>query len=186
MLHLGCALRFGTRGGLTEPGFETRLAESRVVAGNECRFAQLRAVVACMRVSDNLTRILTCRDISSDQFIKAKLFRPAYFKGAVYWWAHRDPGYGTGDILGRHGLDQRRWQAYLVALGGNIGDALDEFEELSRVDNGVGDGGPLDQILLRHFCAEVAACEQTISSYHGQRNVMFHARACFKGEEVTG
>jgi hypothetical protein len=32
-------------------------------------------------------------------------------------------------------LDKRKWQEYLVADGGKIGDALDEFEKLSRVDN---------------------------------------------------
>ena len=41
--------------GPTEPGFETRLAESRVIAGNECPLAQLHAVIARGLVSDNTT-----------------------------------------------------------------------------------------------------------------------------------
>ena len=121
--------------GLTEPGFETRLAESRVVAGNECALAHLHAVVARVRVSDNLARILACGQTPPDEFIETKLFRPPYFNGAIHWWAHRDPAYRTGDIVGRHGLDEHRWQAHLVAVGGKIGDALDEFEELRRADN---------------------------------------------------
>jgi len=30
--------------------------------------------------------------------------------------AHRDPTDGTCDILGRHGLDEHRCQAYLIAV----------------------------------------------------------------------
>jgi hypothetical protein len=45
---------------LSEPGFETRLAESCVIAGNECPLAQLHAVVTRLRVSDNLARIIPC------------------------------------------------------------------------------------------------------------------------------
>src|SRR6266852_1738458 len=48
------------RRGLSEPGFETRLAESCVIAGNECHLTQLHAVVTRVRVSDNLARIIAC------------------------------------------------------------------------------------------------------------------------------
>ena len=48
------------RRGLSEPGFETRLAESCVIAGNECPLTQLHAVVTRVRVSDNLARIIAC------------------------------------------------------------------------------------------------------------------------------
>src|SRR5882724_9025779 len=46
------------RRGLSEPGFETRLAESCVIAGNKCPLTQLHAVVTRVRVSDNLARII--------------------------------------------------------------------------------------------------------------------------------
>ena len=48
------------RRGLSEPGVETRLAESCVIAGNECPLTQLHAVVTRVRVSDNLARIIAC------------------------------------------------------------------------------------------------------------------------------
>src|SRR6478752_1339871 len=86
-LHLRCGLRLRTLGltcGLAEPGFKTRLAESRVVAGKERPLAHLYAVIARVRVSDNLARILAYRQISPDKFIEMKLFRPAYFNGAVH------------------------------------------------------------------------------------------------------
>src|SRR5215471_4328694 len=70
--------------GLAEPGFETRLPELRVVSGNQCPLAHLYSVVARVRVSDNLTRVLACHEISPDQFIETKLFRPPYFNRAVH------------------------------------------------------------------------------------------------------
>jgi len=38
--------------GLSEPGFETRLAEPRVIAGKECALAKVHAVVARVRVCE--------------------------------------------------------------------------------------------------------------------------------------
>lgn len=67
-----------------------------------------------MRVSDHLARILACSQVPSDEFIKTKPFRPSYFNGAIHWWAHRDSAYFTGDIVGRHRLDEHRWQPHFV------------------------------------------------------------------------
>ena len=44
--------------GLAEPGFETRLAKSRITAGNECLLAYGDTVVTRLGISNNLTRIL--------------------------------------------------------------------------------------------------------------------------------
>ena len=44
--------------GLIEPGFEAHLTESRAIAGKKRALAKLQAVVASMRVCDNLARIL--------------------------------------------------------------------------------------------------------------------------------
>jgi hypothetical protein len=41
-----------------DPVRETHLAESRAIAGKECALAKLHAVVARLRVCDNLARIL--------------------------------------------------------------------------------------------------------------------------------
>src|SRR5258708_16499761 len=73
------------RRGLSEPGVETRRAESCVIAGNECPLTQLHSVVTCVRVSDNLARIVACCQTSPDEFIETKLFWPAYFNGAIHW-----------------------------------------------------------------------------------------------------
>src|SRR5215475_6589841 len=47
----------------------------------------------------------------SHELIETELFRSAYFDGAIHWWAHRNPSYCAGDIVGRHGLDLARRSA---------------------------------------------------------------------------
>jgi hypothetical protein len=84
---------------LIKPGFETRLTESRVIFRNQCPLTHFDTEVARLRVSDNLARIFVCRQAHSDEFIQTKLFRPAYFNGAIHWRACRDPAYRTGDML---------------------------------------------------------------------------------------
>ena len=121
--------------GLFEPVRETRLVEPRVIARNECALANRHAVVARVRVGDNLARIVACAQTLSDEFVKPELFGPGYFHSAVHRRAYRDLSDRTGDIVGRHRLDEHRWQAYRVAVGGKIGDALDEFKELRRADD---------------------------------------------------
>src|SRR5258708_3145194 len=121
--------------GMFDPVRETHLAESRAIAGKECALAKLHAVVARVRVSDNFALIVACAQALSDEFVKTELFGSSYFNRAVHRRAHRDLSDRTGDIVGRHRLDERRWQAYFVAVGGKIGDAFDEFEELRRADN---------------------------------------------------
>src|SRR2546429_5758984 len=57
---------------------------------------------------------------------------------SIHWRACRDPAHRTGHIVSRHRLDKRSWQAHFVAVRGKIGNALDEFEELRRADNCLG------------------------------------------------
>src|SRR4029077_18902749 len=102
--------------GVFDPVRETHLAESRAIAGKESALAKLYAVVARVRVCDNLARILSCGKELPDEFIETKLFRPSYLKGAIHWRARRDPAHRTGHVVSRHRLDKRSWQAYFVAV----------------------------------------------------------------------
>jgi hypothetical protein len=120
---------------LGEPGFERRFAEPGIFTRDERALLHLDAVVASVRVSDNLTRILACGKTFPDEFIETELFRPPNFKGAFDGLADSDLAYRSGDIVGSHGLDEHRWQPHFVSLGGNIGDTLDEFEELRRAND---------------------------------------------------
>ena len=118
-----------------EPVFEMRLSESRVTAGNERGLAHLNAVVARLRVGNYLARILACGETSPNQLIQTKLFRARLFQRCHSGVSPCDAAQGTGDIIGRHGLDEGSWQAYCITVGGNIGDAFDEFEELRRAND---------------------------------------------------
>jgi hypothetical protein len=71
---VGARRRF--RRGLSKPGFETRLAESRAIARNKGLLAHFDTVIARLRVCDNLARILVCGQVLPDEFIETKPFRP--------------------------------------------------------------------------------------------------------------
>src|SRR5216683_5423689 len=89
-----CGLRVRTRNlccGLSEPGFETRLAESCVTARNQCSLADFRPRVKCVWVSDNFAGIFECGQAPPYEFIQATLFRAPNFDDAVYRRAYRDP-----------------------------------------------------------------------------------------------
>ena len=121
----------------------------------------------------------------SNEFIETELFWPRHLDGAIDWRAHGDSTDRNGDIVSRHGPDEHGCQTNLVAVGRGSGDALHEFEELRRLDDGVGDRGLLDQLLLSALRAEVPAPGQALGSHDRQRNVMPHACGHFRGKEVT-
>jgi hypothetical protein len=52
-----------------------------------------------------------------------------YPPGANGYFAHR-----AGHVFGGHGLDEHGREANRVAFGGQVGDTVDEFIELCRVD----------------------------------------------------
>src|SRR6516162_8138260 len=53
--------------------------------------------------------------------------------------------------------DRHRRQMHLVTLHGKMGNALEEFEELRRLDDGIGNRCIFDQLLLSDLRAEVRA-----------------------------
>ena len=71
-------------GSLTEPVFEARLAESRVIVRNEGPLAYLDTVVARVRVGDYLAWILARSQVPPDEFIQTELFGTAYFNGVIH------------------------------------------------------------------------------------------------------
>src|SRR5215469_16352074 len=122
--------RFDSR--LSQPIFEPGLSELRGVIGNECSLLHLDTVIAAVRVSDNLARILACGQAFPDDFIEMATFRPANFNRSMDSLAQRHLTYRTRDILRCDRLEKHMWQAHLVALSGKIGDGLNELEELRR------------------------------------------------------
>ena len=83
-----------------------------------------------MRVQVRRRQRVAKKDSYRDETFPAPLFRRCH--SAV---CPPRRGYGTGDIVCRHGLDEGRWQTDGVAVGGSIGDSANEFEELRRADD---------------------------------------------------
>src|SRR5206468_5189289 len=119
-----CGLRMRTRNlccGLSQPGFETGLAESCVIARKQCSLADFRSRVTRVWISDDFAGIFERGQAPPDEIIQAKLLRPCNFNDAVYRRTYRNPAHSTRDIVGGHRLEEHMRQTYLVAIGGNIG-----------------------------------------------------------------
>src|SRR6266852_6622723 len=143
--------------GLSKPGLETRLAESCVIARNQCSLADSCPRVKRFGISDHFAGIFECCQAPPDQFIQAKLFWAPNFDDAVHRRANCNSCHGGRDIVGSHWLEKHRWQMHVAVNDGNGGDAFDEFKELRRVNDGVWDGRELhvDQLFLSDLGPEV-------------------------------
>ena len=125
--------------GSLQPVLEARRGEEGTITGNEGPFAQLSTEVLCVRISDDLARIVAETQTLTDERIEAELLRSGHFDGTLQRRAHSDPANRAGDIIGRDRLDEHRCQSNGVAICCSLRDALDELEELRRVDDRVGD-----------------------------------------------
>ena len=127
-----------------------------------------------MRVNDNLAGVVARAEALTDQFIETELLGTGHFNRAIQWRAHGDPADRLGDVISRHGLNEYRWQPNRRSVSGFIGDALDELEELRRVNDRVRDPGTLDQRFLSVLRSEVGTVGYTLGSHHGERDVVRH------------
>ena len=66
-----------------------------------------------------------------------------------------------------------------------VGDAAEEFQELGRADDGVGDAGGLDQFLLGDLGAEIAIVGRPVGSDDGERDMVPDARCGLRREKVA-
>src|SRR5258708_31241692 len=171
--------------GLSEPGFETRLAESCVVARNQRFLPEFRPRVKRVWISDDFAGIIERGQAPPDEFIHAKLFGASNFDDAVYRLTYCNPTHATCHIVGGHRLEKYRWQMHFAADHGNVGQALEELEELRRMDDGVGDGRFFDQFLLSNLGSEVATFGQQLCPHNRQRNMMPYPRGRFMNEQVA-
>ena len=155
---------------------------SRPAPGRAC--ARPRSPeVPRLRVRQDLARVVLRSEEAPDQHVDAELLGTANLDDPVRW----GPGGSASDrrrnVLGRHRLDQCLRQVDRVAMRRVIGDLVDELEELSGVDDGVGDRRSLDQGLLRELRPEVAgdrrrqvpALGQLLGADDRQGDVVTHA-----------
>src|SRR5438552_8420217 len=145
----------GVDGGSSEPVLEADLAQPGVGAGHERTLAKLRAEVARVRVGDDYPSILACTETESNAFVKAKLLWPRHFNDAVQRCSHCDPANRNRNIRGRYGLEQHGGDVHRIPVGGIVGDAFEELEELRSADDRVRDRRVSDQLVLGDLRAEV-------------------------------
>src|SRR5262249_22005377 len=149
--------------------------ESRIAGRNQRALTKFGPVVPRVRVNDNLAGVVARTEKLTDQFIETELLRTGQFGRAIERRGDGDSGDGLRDVISRHGLNECVRQTHLRSLGGLIGDALDELEELRRVNNRVRDPATLDQRFLSILRLEVRTVGNAPGAYDGQRNVMLHA-----------
>src|SRR5262249_16059590 len=99
--------------------------------------------------------------------------------------ADSNSAYRNGDILCGHWVEKRSWQTHLVAVGGSVGNALDELEELRRTHDRVRNRSAFDHSFLGHLRAEVTARKKTVGADDRKSHMMFYSCSPFRGYEVT-
>src|SRR3989454_2078162 len=151
--------------GLAQPVVETGLTQHRVFFGDERPFSQHRAEVAGLGIGHYLARVVPRAEELSDESVKAELLGSADFADAVDRSTDGGALYGHCDIIRRHGLEQHRCQADGIAVGRGVRDALDELEELGRVNDRVWDRRSLDQRFLSDLRSEVPALCQAVGAH---------------------
>ena len=154
------------RHGLIQPRLEVDLAEPCVGGGNERTFSELSAKIPRVWVDDDFAAIVARGEALSDQLIETELFGASHLNRAVQRRAHGDPANRLGDVVGRHGLNEDRWQPNRRSVRGFVGDALDELEELGGMDDRVGDSRALDQSFLSGLRPKIWTVGNALGSDH--------------------
>ena len=110
---------------------------------------------------------------------------PADFDRAVERRPERDVGERLDDLIRHDRLHERRRQTIDVAVERRFRDPFDELEELRRLQDRVGDGRRLDEVLLRSLGPHVPAFDETLRADDRQRDVMLHARRLLGREQIA-
>src|SRR5262245_3779786 len=124
--------------GFAEPIAEPRRTDVRFGSRDERLVVQLRAEVASMRIRDDLTGILAGNEDLPGQLIQWDGLRPCHFNRVVERLPKRDVGKRLHNLVRHDRLHERRRYVIDVAVERAFRDPFDEFEELRRFQDGVG------------------------------------------------
>ncbi|MND79247.1 hypothetical protein D3C80_709780 [compost metagenome] len=89
------------------------------------------------------------------------------------------------NVIGGDRLQKARRQTCRVAYGSRLGDAAEEFHELRRVDDRIGNAGIPDDLFLSDLGAHVTALGQAIGTDNGKRDVMLYAGGLFRRRQIA-
>ena len=112
-------------------------AQSSPVAGDERARPRIAPKYVACGSAMTSRRILLSRESFANELVEAELFGAGNLHHTIHWRAH---GYGRDrlrDVVGSHRLNENGRQVYGVAFGSRGRNALDELEELGRVDDRV-------------------------------------------------
>src|SRR5262245_59506072 len=131
-----------------EPFVETDAAQPRLAQRHQRALLDTAAEVPRLAVPHDLARIADRLQIARDDVVERDPVRAGDLDDAVARRRDRHIGDGGGDVVRGDGLEQAGRDRDLVAVRAFSGDALEELHELGRADDGVGDAGGHDQLLL--------------------------------------
>src|ERR1700730_15059855 len=139
-----------------EPFLEIDAAEARFAQRHERALLDPAAPVSGLGVTHDRTRVPERLQIAGNDVVEGCSLWAGDLDDAVAWCRERHIGDDGTNVVGRDRLDQAGRQPDCVSIRAGSGDAAEEFQELGRADDGVGDAGGLDQSLLRDLGAEIA------------------------------
>jgi hypothetical protein len=108
------------------------------------------------RVAHDLTRVADRLQIAGDDFVERRSFRAGDLDDAVSRRASATSATMAATSSAAMGWNRPGESLTMFPSALECGDAAEEFQELGRADDGVGDAGGLDQFLLGDLGAEIA------------------------------
>src|SRR5262245_8048351 len=178
-------VRGSLRRRVTEPGFEARTTDKRTAAGYQSLVAQFRAEVAGMNVRSDLACIFPGNQDPLHELVEPKLLRAGNLDRVVQRCPQHDVRQCFHNIIRKDRLDECRRDTNRLPVAAGVGYSAHEFEELRGPEDRVRNPRRLDQVLLGHLCAEVAALLQSISADDRQRDMKPYSSCHLGGQEIA-
>ena len=134
---------------------------------------------------DLFTRVADRLQIAGDDFVERRSFRASDLDDTVSRRRERHTGNDGSNVVRRDGLEQAGRDPDQVSIRTHVGDAAEEFQEVGRADDSVGDAGGLDQFLLGDLGAEIATVGRPVGSDNGERDMVPDASCGLRREQVA-
>src|SRR5262245_50751799 len=128
----------------------------RLAQWYERLFLESPAEISGFGIFHDLPRVADGLQIASDDFVERRSLRARDLGDPVPRISEGHFANDGSNVVSRDRLKQARREPDDASIRTRVGDAAEEFQELGRADDRVGDTGSLDQFLLGDFGAEIA------------------------------